>query len=53
MFSFISPIDLPLLVVDACQVPVDDGVVGAEVQGAQVGGHSPATRKKVIVGWYV
>ena len=27
-------LDLPLFVVDACQVSVDDGVVGAEVQGA-------------------
>ena len=43
----------PLLVVDACQVPVDDSVVGTEVQGAQVGGHGPATRKMVVVvGWY-
>ena len=32
-------LDLPLFVVDACQVSVDDGVVGAEVQGAQVRRH--------------
>ena len=27
-------LDLPLFVVDACQVSVDDGVIGTEVQGA-------------------
>ena len=32
---------LPLFVVDAGQVPVDHGVVGAEVEGAKVRGHGP------------
>ena len=37
-------LDLPLFVVDACQVAVDDGVVGTEVEGAQVRRHSSVRR---------
>ena len=32
--------DLPLFIVHACQVAVNDGVVGTEVEGAQVRRHS-------------
>ena len=40
---------LPLFVVDACEIPVHDGVVGAEVEGAEVGCHSPEKKKNAKV----
>lgn len=35
---------LPLLVVDAGEVPVDNGIVGAEVESTEVGGNSSETQ---------